>query len=792
MQSIAQRLKKRQASSIVIFGYLLIAIMLIISISNLQESDEKLKAHYQAMVDSKNQVVLINSLHTHARNRTVLLMEMLIKKDFFAIDSIRQKFLAEANLFGIARAKLLAYPLTPEMAELWTQQKKSTFKNLKLQDQVVDFILEEDYAAAESLLLNQTLPVQTETLAITLKIEQLLKAAEKEAAIAYQKTVAADDSMAAVIHISLLGLILLVGLFSFGQARHRERQDAKQHAMDSHILSEVTDYIGLTDDKGLFMRVNPILKGLLAEKSIPSDTPLCKTLSLLSGNHSESYMNDLSTAIKEQGIWRSEIYIETSQPFYAMCEVRKLSHSEIDHATYLLLITNVNALKEAQHLLEQQANQDAVTELPNRHCFQYELSHYTHIKQPFGLLYIDLDHFKNVNDTLGHHYGDELLKAVSYRMENILLREFHDQFMLARIGGDEFAVILTGEEDNLDLLTFKLSELLCSELDKEFKIKDRTIKISASIGIALYPTHAQNNNAIMRSADLAMYEAKSLGKNRHEYFSPSLTEKLNLQIQLENDIEQALISRDFSLHFQPQYQLDSLKIVGLEALIRWKTDSKNISPAEFIPFAEKNGLIQKIGRYVIQEACQQISIWKKEGILPLDIKVALNISTQELSNPSFFANLNKQLVHFGVDSHNIELEITEYSLADNMETEGSTTNNILSLLEEKGIGVSIDDFGTGYSSLAYLKNMHIDRLKIDSSFIKDMTNSQDALAIVETIIVLGHKVGAKVIAEGIETAEQLELLKKIGCDEGQGYYLARPQPVTDIDTLLKIQHSPAH
>ncbi|NPA71618.1 MAG: EAL domain-containing protein [Gammaproteobacteria bacterium] len=787
MRSIAKRLKKRQASSMVIFGYLLILIMMLVSISNLQKLDDKLKAHYQTMVDLKNQVSLINTLHIHARNRTVFLMEMLIRKDFFAIDEIRQQFLIEGNLFGLTRLKLLAYPKTPEMEKLWVIQHKITDINLRLQEQVVDFILDENYPAAESLLINKTLPVQTETLAITLKIAKLLKASEKQASIDYQTTQAIDDATTKMIHISLLGLILLVGLFSFGQARHREKQDAKQLAMDSHILSEVTDYIGLADDKGHFIRVNPILEKLLNQKSTPKETPLWKVLAVLSGQKTQAYQDKIISAIHAEGIWRSEIYIEADQSFYAMCEVRKLSSSDINNATYLMLITNVNALKEAHHLLEQQANQDAVTELPNRHRFQYDLAHYIHVKQPFGLLYIDLDHFKNVNDTLGHDYGDELLKAVSYRMQNTLLGEFHDQFMLARIGGDEFAVILTGAEEELDVQTFKLSELLCSELDKAFKIKDRTINISCSIGIALYPAHAQTNSAIMRCADLAMYEAKALGKNRHEYFSPRLTDKLSQQIQFETQIEEALKNRVFTLFFQPQYDLKTLKIIGLEALIRWKTVDKEISPAEFIPFAEKNGLIHKIGRYVIQEAFQQISDWKQAGVLSQGIKVALNISTQELSNPTFFASLNKQLTHFNIDSEDIELEITEYSLAENMASKGSTTQNILSLLEERGISVSIDDFGTGYSSLAYLKNMNIDRLKIDYSFVKDMTSNPDALAIVETIIVLGHKVGAKVIAEGIETEEQLALLQSIDCDEGQGYFLARPQPVSEVSTLLKAQ-----
>ena len=318
-------------------------------------------------------------------------------------------------------------------------------------------------------------------------------------------------------------------------------------------------------------------------------------------------------------------------------------------------------------------------------------------------------------------------------------------------------------------------------MSEPYSISNNTIEIGCSIGIALFPEQAGNAVKLMRHADLAMYHAKHSGKQRCILFNSSIEKDLEQKIILKNRIETALADNEFNLHFQPQYNLKTMEVIGLEALIRWHSDDVCYQPDVFIPFAEQNGLIHLIDFYVIKMVCQQIADWQQQNIhVP---RVAINISSQQISSKNLLKLLDNEILKHNLTGKDLELEITEYSLVESLQ-KGGKQDSWLPYLHQKGIHISIDDFGTGYSSLSYLQHMNINRLKIDRSFIQAMTHEKESQSIVSSIIALGHNVNATVLAEGVETEEQRQLLINLSCDEGQGYLMHKPLPPEDIAKIL--------
>ena len=763
----------------------MLIVAIFIGMSAKRDSSMKLEKYHQLLIDGKNQVIQIERMQLHMRRFSLYIMEMLLKKDYFETDRLNLRLQIEAVYFGQARNKLLTYSLSKKVERLLIEQKMNTAQNEELQFKVINLIFLEDYSAATSLLLNHAFPVQVNILSDLNEINTLLKLKKNEALLNYKKVQREDYLKVIVFQIIFLILLSFLALLSYFKIRKQEYINSYVSAVDTLILSEVAECIALVDEKGNIIRTNPTFQKKIEDISNPAPTNLWEIIGhLTDGNAYESIQN-IFTDLDEKGVWKNELRLYTNQPFYGLCEVRKFQSDKVKNATYLMVITDITTLTEARKVIEVQANQDAVTQLSNRHSFQYQVAHHVNMSEPFVLLYIDLDDFKNVNDTLGHDSGDELLKNVSLRLQNILLENSVGDFTLARIGGDEFAVILPDRHKNLHEISQKISALICTSLKNDFLIKGQMVKIGSSIGIALYPEHATTITGMMRCADLAMYESKFNGKNRFTTFNDSFNQRLHQQIALENKIIKALKQGEFILHFQPQYNLQTNQLIGLEALIRWQSPTGFISPAEFIPFAERHGLIQRIDKYVIKTACQHIATWRNQGIELGKIKLAINISSQELNDKSFFDDLMAEMKRHQVDSSNIEIEVTEYTIVENLDNKDSKSQTILQSLKKAGIHVSIDDFGTGYSSLTYLKEMEVDRLKVDYSFVKNLADSKDDVAIVEVIIVLGHRMGVKVIAEGIETHEQLEILKGLGCEEGQGFLLDRPKDLKAITTLLK-------
>lgn len=425
------------------------------------------------------------------------------------------------------------------------------------------------------------------------------------------------------------------------------------------------------------------------------------------------------------------------------------------------------------------AYHDDLTNLPNRRYFNKELQTIiTELKaghhRTMALLYLDLDRFKVINDTFGHSYGDELITKVSQRLRGCL----GEKDILARMGGDEFIFLLT-DFSNPDYATKKAEEIL-NLLHEPFQLGMKELHTTASIGIAIYPDYPISMEKFMIYADNAMYQAKSQGKNRFVVHTSDLLEEMMDEYSLEIDLRSALDNNEFVLHYQPQIHNRTEKLVGFEALIRWQHPRLGLlPPGKFIKLAEENGLITQIGEWVINEACFQNKKWQDAGMEP--IKVSVNLSTQQFLTRNLVTYMEDVLKRSALDPQYIVVEITEY-----MAMEYDYSILVLNKLKSLGIGISIDDFGTGYSSLNYLKNFPIDYIKIDKSFISELMNGANDAIIVNAIITLAHNLHKEVIAEGVETKEQLDYLKNHQCDITQGFFFSKPLPVEEIEKIYLV------
>ena len=424
------------------------------------------------------------------------------------------------------------------------------------------------------------------------------------------------------------------------------------------------------------------------------------------------------------------------------------------------------------------ASHDALTGLPNRRLFlEMGHSHLSRAKRSrklFGLMYVDLDRFKSINDTLGHHVGDMLLQTVATRLQSAL----RESDVIARMGGDEFTVILNEIDSVADivLVASKIIELIsrpCTNLD------GNDVQVSPSIGIAVFPQDGHNVEMLCQHADAAMYQSKRAGRGRYTFYDPALNPVRDFQFSLEQRLPTALVEDELVLHFQPKVRMTDFKIMGFEALVRWQhPDHGLIYPGEFVPMAEISGMDVALGDWVAQSVCIQLRNWQGMGLNP--VPVAINVSARQLQDLGFPQRIATFLSTYGIAPQLLEVEITESSLLDSIEI----ATKVLSDLKHIGIHIALDDFGNGYSSLSYIRTLPIHVIKIDRSFIKDIRNSPQDATIVETIVTMAHKLQMQVVAEGVELQDQLLHLKSINCDQVQGYFLSRPVEAAAAGRLI--------
>ncbi len=445
-------------------------------------------------------------------------------------------------------------------------------------------------------------------------------------------------------------------------------------------------------------------------------------------------------------------------------------------------LRDITKLRLDEETIRHQAYHDALTGLPNRLLMNDRLRHAIALAQRSGaslaLLFLDLDHFKSVNDRLGHDVGDLLLTEVAHRMRQNL----RASDTICRLGGDEFTVIL---EDMAGSSGWKQTVVkLIALLSQPYSIKGNEIWISASVGVSHFPNDARTAEDLLRHADMAMYDAKQMGRNRYSEFSSVLQLETERKASLEAQLRRAIERGELHLAYQPKVNAGSYQLVGFEALLRWNNPELGaVGPDEFIPVAEQCGLIVPIGYWVLATACEQLRRWRDAGFS--DITMAVNLSTQQFQHPGLFDEIQRVLKSSGVQAPWLEIEITESSVMEDVKH----VTGIMLALRQLGIAMSIDDFGSGYSSMSYLKNLPIDYLKIDRSFVQEIDTSNDDTAIVASIIALGHNLGLKVVAEGVETEGGLSILQGMGCDLLQGFLFSKPLSTSDAQALLE-QRSP--
>jgi diguanylate cyclase (GGDEF)-like protein/PAS domain S-box-containing protein len=584
------------------------------------------------------------------------------------------------------------------------------------------------------------------------------------------------------VEISLSPIQTEQGLFFTSSLR--DITERKRIEIDLRIAAtafESQEAIVITDTASFILRVN---KAFTESTGYTEEEAVGQKISILkSGRHDAAFYAAMWDSINRTGTWQGEVWDRRKNgeiyPKWLSITAVKGGDGIVTH--YVGTHTDITERKAAEEQIYQLAFYDPLTRLPNRRLLQERLKHSINVERrdgkQLGLLMLDLDHFKTVNDSLGHLAGDDLLQQVATR----IIARLRDVDMVARLGGDEFIVLLENISHPEDAA--RVAEEIIADLNKPFNLtQSEDVRIGASIGISLYPQHGDSPEILMEHADAALYHAKDQGRGCFSYFSEDLTIAVRDRIALEVRLRKAIKKQELVVFYQPQVDIVSGRIVGAEALVRWQDPVEGlIPPFRFIPIAEETKLIVEIGGWVLRETCRQGRQWLDSGLPPLTL--AVNVSSHQLRRSDICALVATVLAETGFPASQLELEITESGLMKNQDN----ATAILNSLRTQGVRLAIDDFGTGYSSLVYLKHFPMDVLKIDKSFIDDIPFHQDDMEITATIIAMGHILGYKVRAEGVETTDQLAFLQAKGCDSYQGFINSRPIPAKDFAELLSNQ-----
>lgn len=559
------------------------------------------------------------------------------------------------------------------------------------------------------------------------------------------------------------------------RVQHAREADLRRAAQ---VIDNASEGVMITDPEGIIQSVNPAATKITGyePEEIVGHTPSI----LKSGRQDSAFYTELWTSIRNDGMWQGELWNRRKNgdvyPQWLNISSIKDEHGDVTH--YVGIFNDTTVQHESRERLRKLAYEDSLSGLPNRQFFNEQLDsalvHAQRVGSSLAIMYMDLDHFKEINDTLGHTYGDRLLRLVAERLRGCL-RAFDS---LARLGGDEFTIILRDLDRSEHVIN--VAEKLLGAFAEPFELEGRECYLTASVGISVFPDDGQDRDTLLKHADVAMYEAKKLGRNIYRVYGSHMNDRSLERMELENDLRKAVENCELQVVFQPQVDTLSGQLVGAEALCRWyHTDHGWISPATFIPMAEAIGLIGRIGAWVLDAACRQAGQWAQRGLGP--VRVAVNISGRQIRDQGLLQVVQDTLDETGVEPDWLKLELTESVLMENRDLAISTFESI----REMGVHLSIDDFGTGYSSLNYLKQFSIQELKIDRSFIKGVPNDSDDEAIAGAIIAMAHALGLTVTAEGVETEEQLAFLRKHGCDRIQGYLFGAPMFADEFTRLLE-------
>jgi diguanylate cyclase (GGDEF)-like protein/PAS domain S-box-containing protein len=551
------------------------------------------------------------------------------------------------------------------------------------------------------------------------------------------------------------------------------RKEAEEKLrLSATVLEHIADGVMVIDEKGTIVAVNPAftqITGYTEAEALGQDRILTR-----SGRHDENFYQELWKELVNTGYWRGEIWClrKNGEQYLEWLTLTAVRDTRGITTHYVGVFSDITLVKESQEKLDHLAHHDPLTQLPNRLLFHDRLQHAiqrtTRDNEQLALLFIDLDRFKNVNDTLGHHVGDELLKQVAHALSDKL----REGDTLARLGGDEFIVLLENVDGQYGASL--VADKLVGMFEQPFMVAGHELFVTCSVGISLFPADASDLNMLIRNADVAMYQAKARGRNGYRFYAPSMTGEGVERLRLETFLRRSIEKEEVFLNYQPQVEIDTGRLIGVEALVRWNHPELGlVPPIRFIPLAEDTGFINQLGKWVLYEACRQMVRWQEGGLVVP--KIAVNLSAKQFERGSMVAMVRDILAETGLEPHRLQLEVTE-SLIMNTGDALAFIND----LHAVGVSLAIDDFGTGYSSLAYLKQMPVQTLKIDRSFIKDISTDVNDEAIAIAIIQLGKSMNLSVIAEGVETDEQAAFLLRHGCNQAQGYFYSRPVMPEDL------------
>lgn len=556
------------------------------------------------------------------------------------------------------------------------------------------------------------------------------------------------------------------------------RKEAEEKLrLSATVIEHIADGVVVLDASGTIVTVNPAfsqITGYSVEEAIGHDFTLTR-----SGRHEQSFYDEMWREQMDTGFWQGELWNrrKNGDVYLEWLTVSAVRDSAGRATHYVGVFSDITRAKESQEKLDHLAHHDPLTALPNRLLFndrlQHALQRATRDGEQLALLFIDLDRFKNVNDTLGHHIGDELLKQVA----RALLDRLREGDTLARLGGDEFIVLLENVGNHYG--PAQVAEKLVQMFDQPFQVAGHELFVTCSVGISLFPDDAGDLNMLIRNADVAMYQAKARGRNGYSFYMPSMTGEGVERLRLETYLRRSIEKNEIFLVYQPQVEIDTGRLIGVEALVRWNHPELGlVPPVRFIPLAEDTGFINQLGEWVLHESCRQMGRWQEAGLhVP---KMAVNLSARQFERGSIVNLVADILRETDLAPQRLQLEVTE-SVIMNTGDAMVFINDLHSI----GVALAIDDFGTGYSSLAYLKQLPVQTLKIDRSFIKDISTDANDEAIAIAIIQLGKSMNLSVIAEGVETEEQAAFLLRHGCRLAQGYLYSRP--LTPADLLARWQ-----
>ena len=561
-----------------------------------------------------------------------------------------------------------------------------------------------------------------------------------------------------------------------------ERKQAEAELRLAATTFQTNEAIVITDAEGSILRVNHAfctITGYSPEEVLGKNPRL-----LQSHRHDRSFYRQLWQKIRRSGYWKGEIWNrrKSGEIYPELLSITAVQNERGSVTHYVGTFSDITQAKKTEAEIRHLAFYDPLTQLPNRRLLLDRLNQAIPAAHRSGhhgaLLFIDLDNFKTLNDTLGHSVGDRLLEKVAGRLRESIRTED----TVARLGGDEFVVLLSNLSQNQVAAAKEaeaVAEKICTRLNQIFDLGEFMHYVSSSVGVTLFGSPFASSDEVLKQADMAMYRAKSAGRNTVRFFETGMQEVLNQRLQLETELRQALANHEFRLHLQPQFD-HARRLIGAEALLRWENPAQGlVAPAHFIPLAEENGLIIPIGHWVLQSAGELLREWSSRYRLE-EFRLAVNVSSRQFRQTNFAGQVRELIERTGADPLRIKLEITESAVLDNLQD----ANRKMESLRHLGVIFSIDDFGTGYSSLSYLKSLPIDELKIDKSFVQDILTNEQSAVIVRTIIAMSQQLKLKTVAEGVEHAEQVELLANYGCQAFQGYYLGRPLPVREFEQWL--------